>query len=126
MKTRASISLITLMMAIAVGHAHQPEPLRLVQTITLPVTGKFDHMAVDVKNDRAFVAASGHSSLEVLDLKAGKWIHSIPGPGKPAGVWYCPTVDRVVYSLDSGSLRILTPNTLAIEHEVKGHVKSRV
>jgi len=121
MKIRVAGCLLLLMVLAAAGQAQQSTPLRLVQTITLPVTGKFDHMTVDVKNDRAFVAASGHSSVEVLDLKAGKWMHSIPGPGKPAGMVYVPEMDRVVYSLDSGSLRILNPNTFEIEEEVRLH-----
>ena len=118
MKSRIGSYLLLLVIVAAAGQAQEPAPLRLVQTITLPVTGKFDHMAVDVKNDRAFLAASGNSTLEVIDLKNGKRIHSIPGKGKPAGVWYCASVDRVVYSLDSGSLRIVNPNTLEVEDEV--------
>ena len=118
MKTRIGSFLLLLLVVTAAAQAQQAEPLRLVQTITLPVTGKFDHMAIDVKNNRAFVAASGHSTLEVVDLKTGKTIKSIPGKGKPAGVWYCKEADKIVYSMDSGSLRILNPNTLEIEHEV--------
>ena len=110
--------LLLLIPFVARSQDQQSAPLRLVQTITLPVTGLFDHIAVDVKNDRAFVAASGNSSVEVLDLKAGKWIHSIPGRGKPAGFVYSPKLDRVVYSTDSGSLRILNPNTLEIEDDL--------
>ena len=116
MKTGIRGYLLVIAALAAVSQAQ--EPLRLVQTITLPVKGKFDHMAVDVQNNRAFVAASGNSTLEVIDLQKAKWIHSIPGKGKPAGVWYCPSADRVVYSLDSGSLRILNPNTLEVESEV--------
>jgi YVTN family beta-propeller protein len=98
--------------------AQQTTPLRLVQTITLPVTGKFDHMAVDPNNNRAFVAASGNSTVEVLDLKTGKWIKSIPGKGKPAGFVYSGAMDRVIYSTDAGSLRVLNPNTLEVEEDI--------
>jgi DNA-binding beta-propeller fold protein YncE len=118
MNRRIVSSVFLAVAAVTASHAQQSAPLRLVQTITLPVTGKFDHMAVDPKNDRAFVAASGHSTVEVLDLKTGKWIKSIPGKGKPAGFVYSAAMDRVIYSTDAGSLRILNPNTFEIEEDM--------
>lgn len=99
--------------------AQGEEPLRLVQTITVPVTGKFDHMAVDWKNKRAFVAASQHGTIEVLDLNTGKPIKSIPNKGKPAGIIYSPQLDTVVYSTDAGWVRFLNPNTLEVEGELQ-------
>ncbi len=54
--------------------------LRLVQTIPLSgVSGRLDHMAVDLEKKRLFVAAVANGTLEVLDLDAGKAINSIPG-----------------------------------------------
>jgi hypothetical protein len=59
--------------------------LRLVQTIPLPgVSGRLDHMAVDLEKNRLFVAAVANGTLEVLDLNAGKAINSIPGIKDPA------------------------------------------
>src|SRR5437763_17004370 len=43
-------------------------PLRLVNSILLPqVRGRIDHMAVDIKGQRLFVAALGNNTLEVID-----------------------------------------------------------
>ena len=54
--------------------------LRLVQTIPLPgVSGRLDHMAVDLEKKRLFVAAVANGTLEVLDLAAGKVINSLTG-----------------------------------------------
>ena len=54
--------------------------LRLVQTIPLPgVSGRLDHMAVDLEKKRLFVAAVANGTLEVLDLTAGKVINSLTG-----------------------------------------------
>src|SRR6266487_1192402 len=62
------------------------QPLRLVQTISIPgVKGRLDHMDVDVKGKRLFVAGLENSTLEVVDLAGGKWIRSIPGFKKPQG-----------------------------------------
>ena len=56
------------------------QSLRLVQTISLPnVKGRLDHMDVDVKGKRLFVAGLENGTFEVVDLKAGKWVRSIPG-----------------------------------------------
>ena len=49
------------------------QPLRLVQTIPLPnVKGRLDHMDVDVKGKRLFVAGLENGTFEVVDLQAGK------------------------------------------------------
>ncbi len=65
------------------------EILRLVQTIPLPnVSGRIDHLSIDLKSQRLFVAALGNNTVEVLDLKAGKDIHSISGLSEPQGVLF--------------------------------------
>ena len=47
--------------------------LKLIQTIVLPgVEGRFDHMSVDIKGKRLFIAALGNETVEVIDLVAGK------------------------------------------------------
>jgi hypothetical protein len=47
-------------------------PLRLEKTILLPdVQGRIDHLSLDVKNQRLFVAALGNNTVEVVDV--GGW-----------------------------------------------------
>jgi len=36
------------------------------------VEGRFDHLAVDLKGNRLFLAAQAHKSVEVFDLLRGK------------------------------------------------------
>jgi hypothetical protein len=56
------------------------QPLKLVQKIQLPeVKGRIDHISVDVKGKRLFLAALGNGTMEVIDLAAGKPLHSITG-----------------------------------------------
>jgi hypothetical protein len=58
--------------------AQSQEPLRLVQTIPMPnVKGRIDHMDVDVRGKRLFVAGLENGSVEIVDLWAGKWTRSI-------------------------------------------------
>lgn len=64
-------------------------PLRPIQTIPLPdVKGRIDHFNVDVAGRRLFISALGNHTVEVVDLKTGKWVRSIPGVKKPQGAWY--------------------------------------
>lgn len=84
------------------------EPLRLVQTIPLPnVKGRIDHMDVDVKGKRLFVAGLENGTLEVVDLKAGKWMRSISGFKAPQGIAYLPALSKIfVASNDDGVVRV--------------------
>src|SRR5205809_4325759 len=84
------------------------QPFRLVQTISLPnVKGRLDHMDVDVKRKRLFVAGLENGTLEVVDLQAGKWVRSIPGFEKPQGALYVPELNKLfVASGDDGMLRV--------------------
>ncbi len=60
--------------------AQEKQALKLVQTIPLPrVTGRLDHMGVDLEKKRLFVAAVANNTLEVVDLGDGKVIKSIGG-----------------------------------------------
>jgi len=76
--------------------AADPPPLRLVQTIPLPgVQGRIDHLAVDVAGLRLFVAALGNNTVEVIDLKKGERIRSLPGFKEPQGVAYLPDTNTL-------------------------------
>jgi DNA-binding beta-propeller fold protein YncE len=84
-------------------------PLTLEKTIPLEkVGGRIDHMAVDVAGQRLFVAALGNNTVEVVDLKAGKDIQSLPGFAEPQGIVYVPEFDRLFVANGSdGTCRIL-------------------
>jgi hypothetical protein len=96
-------------------------PLRLVQTIPMPnVKGRIDHMDVDVKGKRLFVAGLENGSLEVVDLGAGKWSKSIPGFKKTQGIAYVPSLNKVfVASGDDGMLRVFRGDTLELLDSLK-------
>ena len=119
MKTVYKACLATFIFLIAsVGLANsqeaQKQPLRLVQTIPMPnVKGRLDHMDVDVKSKRLFVSGLENGTLEVLDLRAGKRIRSIPGFNKPQGALYIPELNKLfVASGDDAMLRVFRGDTL--------------
>ena len=96
--------------------AHQP--LQLEKTIPLPdVQGRIDHLAIDLKAHRLFVAALGNNTLEVIDLEAGKRIHSVPGLAEPQGIAYIPATNRVfVANGGDGSVREFDASTWKLQH----------
>jgi DNA-binding beta-propeller fold protein YncE len=64
--------------------------------IPLPsVNGRIDHLAVDVKGRRLFVAAVANHTLEVIDLKHGRRVHTIAGLAEPQGVFYDASTNRL-------------------------------
>ena len=78
-------------------HARESSALRMVQTIALPnLEGRIDHMAVDVKGQRLFIAALGNDSVEILDLNAGKHFKSIAGLHEPQGVSFIPEFNKLL------------------------------
>jgi len=59
------------------------------------VRGRIDHMAVDLKRQRLFVAELGNDSLAVIDLANRKLIHTITGLKEPQGVGYESSTDTL-------------------------------
>lgn len=105
---------ILCLLPMAANSQEQKQPLRLVQTIPLPgVKGRLDHMDVDVKGKRLFVAGLENGSLEVVDLQTGKCTQSIPGFKKPQGIFYVAELKKVfVASGDDGMLRVFRSDRL--------------
>jgi len=69
----------------------KPQPLKLAQTIALPtVEGRIGHLSIDVKGKRLFLAALSNKTVEVIDLAAGKPVHTISGLRMPQGLLYVP------------------------------------
>ena len=116
-------SILLLFMAILCGEsaAQEREVLRLAQTIPMPnVKGRIDHMDVDVKGKRLFVAGLENGSLEVVDLNAGKWTKSVPGFQKPQGIAYVESLTKLfVASGDDGMLRVFRGDTLELLDSIK-------
>jgi DNA-binding beta-propeller fold protein YncE len=75
--------------ATNLADGQQSEALVLESRIALPnVKGRIDHLSVDLKGQRLFVAAVDNHTLEVIDLKSGQRIHTITGLAEPQGVFY--------------------------------------
>jgi WD40 repeat protein len=61
--------------------------LRLIGSISLPkVSGRIDHLSYNSKNQNLFVAALGNNTVEVVDVRNKKVIHSLKNLHEPQGV----------------------------------------
>jgi YVTN family beta-propeller protein len=111
-----AILLIALMMLPGAGEAQTAgTPLVLEAKIRLgAVSGRIDHLGIDIKRQRLFVAELGNDSLSVVDLAAGKVLRRVAGLSEPQGVAYVPFVDSVyVANGGDGSVRVLRGGDLA-------------
>lgn len=83
-------------------------PLQLEAKIPLgDVRGRIDHMAVDLKRQRLFVAELGNDSVGIIDLQTRNVIRRISGLKQPQGVGYEPSTDTLyVANAGDGSVRL--------------------
>lgn len=89
-------SCLSFVLAAQAAALCQPAPLHLKQTISLAgVGGRIDHLAVDLRGRRLFVAALGNNTVEIVDLQAGRRVHSITGLQEPQGIFYLPDTNRL-------------------------------
>lgn len=103
---RHSFAIALSCLIASTGSGAQPDPaLRLTQTISLAVVkGRIDHLAYDPGHERLFVCALGNNSVEVIDLRAGRRVHSITGLGSPQGIAYGPKPARLYVANDQDGL----------------------
>jgi hypothetical protein len=121
MTTLLAISLISIAGLAIHTSAQEKQALKLVQTITLPgITGRLDHMAVDLENKRLFVAAVANNSLEVVDLTDGKIIKSLSGFSDTQDALFLGGDFNKLYvsSLD-GHLRVFQGETFRLVQDFK-------
>jgi DNA-binding beta-propeller fold protein YncE len=59
------------------------------------VSGRIDHMAVNLKDKVLYMAALGNNTVEVIDLEKGVVIKSIKGVEEPQGIAYIPEQNEV-------------------------------
>lgn len=105
----------------AVAQPAETTPLQLEAKIPLgDVRGRIDHMAVDLKRQRLFVAELGNDAIGVIELANRKLLRTIAGLKEPQGVGYEPSTDALyVTNAGDGSVRLFEGN----EYEPKGQIE---
>ena len=91
----------------------QNNSLKLIATIPLPnVSGRIDHLSFDNKDQVIFVAALGNNTVEAVDLKSKKVIHTIKDLHEPQGVVFIPENNSIfVANGDNGECDIFNAGT---------------
>jgi DNA-binding beta-propeller fold protein YncE len=105
----------------AVAQPAETAPLQLEAKIPLgEMHGRIDHMAVDLKRQRLFVAELGNDSVGVVDLANCKLLQTITGLKEPQGVGYERSTDTLyVANAGDGSVRLFDGN----EYKPKGQIE---
>ena len=114
-------ALLALHLHASLAVAQQPDVLSLDAHIPLPrVEGRIDHLAVDVQGQRLFVAAVANHTVEVVDLKSNRRVHTVTDLPEPQGIFYDSATNHlfVACGLD-GTTRILDGTTFHVLAIVK-------
>ena len=133
MKAHPSIFAVPLIAIVMGGllpasaSAQQVEPPAVSAALTLKtriplatVDGRMDHMGIDVRGQRLFAAAFDHHTLEVIDLQAGRQVHTIANLIQPQGAFYDPSTNRLfVSSSGDGMVKIFDGSTFELLQTVK-------
>src|SRR5436190_16369149 len=124
------ISLSSLLLLTAAGQQYPAPPplmpmvtmsglLRLVQTIPLPTEGYIDHLAIDVKGQRLFIAGEANKSLIVVGLREGKVIHVTEGlTGNPRKPLYMSETNEIWTDLSDNTVVAISGTTYAVTKTV--------
>jgi DNA-binding beta-propeller fold protein YncE len=105
----------------ALAQPVETAPLQLETKIPLGnVHGRIDHMAVDLKRQRLFVAELGNDTVGVVDLANHKLLQTIAGLKEPQGVGYEPSSDTLyVANAGDGSVHLFEGN----EYKPNGQIE---
>ncbi len=118
--TLAGLVVLSVLLSSLPGASRAAEPsagpLVLERTIPLAgVSGRIDHMAVDLRRGRLFVAELGNGTVDAIDLAAGKVVHRVEGLPEPQGIVYVPDADLLaVANAGDGSVRLFRGEDLAL------------
>jgi DNA-binding beta-propeller fold protein YncE len=95
--------------------ARTAEPLSLETRISLPrVSGRIDHLAVDVAAGRLFIAELGNGTVDVVDLERRQPTARISGLKEPQGVgWASRAGVLIIANGGDGSVRLFDGKSLA-------------
>src|ERR1700736_5479578 len=128
-KTYLAVLWTMCVVLIPMAQCQTSAPLKQIQSIPLPnVEGYFDHMAVDIKGQRLFVPGEHQRTIEVIDLRAGKVIHTITGfGGDPRKTIYLPETNEIWVDDGDSTVKAFSGDTYDLVKNVplSGHDKDK-
>jgi DNA-binding beta-propeller fold protein YncE len=116
---RAFVLPAVLLPSLALGQTSST--LELKSRIPLAkVQGRIDHTSVDLMGQRLFVAAYDNKTLEVIDVQAGKQVHTIANLDNPQQTYFdAPTNHLFVSSSGDGTVKVFDGTTFALLETTK-------
>ncbi len=116
----ATSLIVLLLFAWSADAGESPSPLSLETQIPMPdVKGRIDHLSVDLKGRRLFVAAVENHTVEIIDLKSGKDVHTLTDLAEPQGVFYEPSTNRLFVACGDGVVKIFDGTTFRVLTSVR-------
>lgn len=112
---QVAVWLITL--GLSTRPAWPQDTLRPVAKFVMPasVQGRFDHLGIDRKGSRVFVAAESAHRVLVFDLKSGKYLRSIADIEIPHAIFVREDLDRIfITDGGRGTVKIYDGTTYAL------------
>lgn len=99
----------------------QDQSLKFVASIPLPHIGeRIDHLAFNNKQQTIYVAALGNNTIEVVDLRNKKVIHTIKNLNEPQGIVFIPQNNSIfVANGDNGVCDIFNADSFQEISEIK-------
>jgi DNA-binding beta-propeller fold protein YncE len=124
MRKSCAVVFVLALFAITIGvHAQVDPPLRLIHTTFLTgYVGDFEHFATDMKGNRLFLIAEDHQTVEVLDIRTGRRLHTISGFGQPHAVEYLAGPNTLIVTEGdekSGAVELVSGSTYKIQNKIK-------
>jgi len=110
--------LLAIVLAMPAVATAQTAGMPLVLEAKIPlgaISGRIDHLAVDLKRQRLYVAELGNDTIGVVNLATRKMQSTMFGPKEPQGIAYEPSTDTVyVAHAGDGSVRVLRADDLTL------------
>jgi len=109
-------SIAVILLQIHLFPKHSAAPLKQLNLVPLPgLEGSLQHLAVDVKGQRIFLAATSKNSIEVYDAQSLHHLTSILGLAQPQDLVFLPESGNLLVSNGAdGSLRTYDGQTLKL------------
>ncbi len=83
------------------------------------VSGRIDHMAVDLTQQRLFVAELGNNTVGIINLGGRNVIRTLDGLKEPQGIAYLPSTDTLyVANAGDGSVRLFRGSDYAAAGQI--------
>jgi hypothetical protein len=106
-ETRMKSLLLAMAAAMGLTAVSSAGELELVRTIDLKgKPGALDHVALDAKRDRLFLANKANNTLDVIDLKAGTLVKQKTSQTGIQGIAYAADIDKIFVGLGSGLFNV--------------------